>query len=82
MSLETIKAIIGFLIFIFILVSGVQWLVKNKKAELIINKIEKWLLYIKIPNFFVQILLWFIVMIPYCIVILAAALVIDYLGLM
>lgn len=82
MDIETIKAIIGFLIFIFVLVSLVQWLAKNKQTEKILNKIEKGLLFIKIPNFLVQILLWIIVMIPYCIILFMAVLLVDYLGLM
>ena len=82
MGIETIKAIIGFLIFIFVLVSLVQWLAKNKQTEKILNNIEKGLLFIKIPNFLVQILLWIIVMIPYCIILLMAVLLVDYLGLM
>ena len=82
MSSDTIKALIGFLIFIFILTSLIQWLAKNKKADLILKKIEKGLLYIKIPYFLVQILMWFVIMIPYCAILFIAALVVDYLGLM
>lgn len=82
MDIETIKAIIGFLIFIFVLVSLVQWLAKNKQTEKILNNIEKGLLFIKIPNFLVQILLWIIVMIPYCIILFMAVFLVDYLGLM
>ena len=78
----TFKAILGFLIFVVMLVGAIDWLTKNKKSNNLVEKIERTLLDLKIPYFIVQILMYIIVMIPPCIVMGIAVLLIDYLGLM
>ena len=79
---EIIKAIIGFLIFVIILVKGVEWFSNNKKTDGFLKKIENFLLSLKIPYFIVQIILYIIVWVPICALMYLAAMLIDYLGLM
>ncbi len=78
----TFKAILGFLIFVVMLVGAIDLLSKNKKTDNLIGKFEKALLSLKIPYFLVQIIMYIIVMMPLCLVMYFAAwLTSDYLGL-
>ena len=79
---EIIKAIIGFLIFVIILVKGIEWFSNNKKTDGFLKKIENFLLSLKIPYFIVQIILYIIVWVPIGALMYLTAMLIDYLGLM
>ena len=73
-------AIIGFIIFITSLVYFVTWFSENKNTDRALKKIEKFFLSLKIPNWIVAIIMYFFVIVPYCMAIYIIVLFVDYLG--
>ena len=73
----------GFLIFIVILMTFVQFFIVKPLPvfDKIVNGIEKFLLALKLPKFLVGIIMYLVASVPVCAGVIVGVLVVDYLGL-